>query len=99
MYLPATSETRDVRGRRINTRVSEEQERTLRTAAAVKGETLTGFVLSAASDRAVEVLEHAQRMELRADAFARFLAALDRPVEEMPPLRRYARKQSPIPAS
>ena len=79
-------------------RVSDQQEQTLRAAAALNGETLTGFVLAAASDRAVEVLERAQRIELRTDEFARFLAALDAPVEQMPTLRRYAGANSPIPA-
>jgi uncharacterized protein (DUF1778 family) len=45
-----------------------------------------------------EVLKGAQRIDLDAEAFARFVAALDAPVEEMPVLRRYARRRSPIPA-
>lgn len=92
------SKTEGERRRRINMRVSESQERVLRAAAELNGETLTGFVLSVASERAVEVLERAHRIELRDDAFDRFLAALDAPVEEMPALRRYASKRSPIPA-
>jgi hypothetical protein len=32
------------------------------------------------------------------EAFRRFVAAIDRPTEEMPTLARYAREQSPIPA-
>jgi uncharacterized protein (DUF1778 family) len=92
------SEIKHARQRRINMRVSDQQEQTLRAAAALNGETLTGFVLAAASDRAVEVLERAQRIELRTDEFARFLAALDAPVEQMPTLRRYAGANSPIPA-
>jgi uncharacterized protein (DUF1778 family) len=55
-------------------------------------------VLSAATERAEEVLERAQRINLSSEAFGRFVKALDAPVEEMPTLRRYARKQSPIPA-
>jgi uncharacterized protein (DUF1778 family) len=39
-----------------------------------------------------------QRIELSGAAFDRFVRALDRPVEDMPTLRRYARKRSPIPA-
>jgi uncharacterized protein (DUF1778 family) len=92
------SETKQARQKRINMRVSEQQEQTLRAAAALNGETLTGFVLAAANDRAVEVLERAQRIELRTDEFARFLAALDAPAEQLPTLRRYAGTKSPIPA-
>jgi uncharacterized protein (DUF1778 family) len=79
-------------------RVSEHQERVLRAAADLSGETLTGFVLSVATERAEQVLERAQRIELGDEAFRRFVLALDAPAEEMPTLRRYARTQSPIPA-
>jgi uncharacterized protein (DUF1778 family) len=78
-------------------RVSERQERVLRAAADLSGETLTGFVLSVATERAEEVLERAQRIDVSGEAFKRFIAALDSPIEEMPTLRRYARAQSPIP--
>ncbi len=82
---------------RINMRVSEHQERVLRAAADLSGETLTGFVLSVATERAEQVLERAQRVELDDEAFRRFVQALDAPVEEMPTLSRYARTQSAIP--
>lgn len=78
-------------------RVSERQERELRAAAELTGETITGFVLGAATERARDVIERAERINVGAEAFERFVAALDDPVEEMPTLRRYARKRSPIP--
>ena len=87
----------EARGR-INMRVSERQERVLRAAAALSGETLTGFVLAAATERAHELLERAEHIDVKAEVFAQFVAALDAPPEEMPTLRRYARKRSPIPA-
>jgi uncharacterized protein (DUF1778 family) len=80
-------------------RVSEHQERVLRAAADLSGESITGFVLSVATERAEEVLERAQRIDVGNEAFQRFVEALDAPVEEMPTLRRYARKQSQIPTS
>jgi uncharacterized protein (DUF1778 family) len=83
---------------RINMRVSEHQERVLRAAAGLSGETLTGFVLSVATERAEQVLERAQRIEVGDEAFRRFVQALDAPAEEMSTLSRYARTQSPIPA-
>jgi len=89
--------SRSERAGRINMRVSERQERVLRAAAELSGETLTGFVLSVATERAEEVLERAQRIEVSAEAFERFVAALDAPPDEMPTLRRYAGKRSPIP--
>jgi len=86
------------RERRINMRVSEQQERTLRAAAELSGETLTGFVLSVATERAATVIARAQQIEVSAEAFDRFVAALDAPQEEMPTVRRYAGKRSHIPA-
>jgi uncharacterized protein (DUF1778 family) len=79
-------------------RVSEHQERVLRAAADINGETLTGFVLSVATERAQEVLERAHRIDLAGEAFKRFAGALDAPIEPMPTLRRYASKDSPIPS-
>ncbi len=79
-------------------RVSERQERVLRAAADLSGETLTGFVLTVATARAEEVLERGQRIDLGTEAFERFVAALDGTAEEMPTLRRYVEKPSPIPA-
>lgn len=84
---------------RINMRVNERQERMLRAAAELRGESLTGFVLAAATEHAEEVLERAHRIDLGAEAFERFIAALDAPAEEMPTLSRYAGSRSPIPAS
>jgi uncharacterized protein (DUF1778 family) len=78
-------------------RVSERQERVLRAAADLSGESLTGFVLSVATQRAEQVLERAQRINISSDAFRRFVEALDSPAEDMPTLRRYAQAQSPIP--
>ena len=78
-------------------RVSGRQERVLRAAADLTGETLTGFVLAAATERAEEVIERAERIEVSSEAFERFVTALDGPGEEMPTVRRYARRRSPIP--
>ena len=81
---------------RLNMRVSERQERVLRAAAELSGETLTGFVLASATERAEEILERGQRIDVSAEEFKRFVDALEAPAEEMPALRRYARKRSPI---
>ena len=92
------SEAAEERTGRINLRVSGRQERILRAAAELTGETLTGFMLAAATERAEEVVARAQRIEVSSEIFARFVAALDAPTpEDMPSLRRYARKRSPIP--
>jgi uncharacterized protein (DUF1778 family) len=79
-------------------RVSGRQERILRAAAELTGETMTGFVLAAATERAETVLERAERINLSAQAFQRFVAALDQPDEDIPVLKRYAVTDSPIPS-
>lgn len=86
------------RERRINMRVSDEQERILRAAADLSGETLTGFVLSVATERAADVVARAQRIEISAEGFGRFVAALDGPAEDMATVRRYSSRPSQIPA-
>ena len=91
-------EVAEERTGRINMRVNERQERVLRAAADLTGETLTGFMLAAATERAEEVLARAQRIEVSTEAFRRFVAAIDAPVEDMATLHRYARKRGPIPA-
>ena len=85
-----------VRQGRINMRVNERQERVLRAAADQSGKTLTGFVLSVATERAEQVLERPtdQHQQRRVQTL---LEALDAPAEDMPTLRRYAQAQSPIP--
>lgn len=82
---------------RINLRVDPHQEARLRAAAEASGETLTGFMLSAAGARAEDVLERAGRIAISAGAFQRFVAALDADVESMPVLSGYARESGPIP--
>jgi uncharacterized protein (DUF1778 family) len=83
---------------RINLRVDPEQEARLRAAAEANGESLTGFMLAAATERADQVLERARRIAISAAAFERFIAALDDRVEPMPTLSRYAQERGPIPA-
>ena len=72
-------------------RLSVEQEDLLRLAAAEQGESVTGFVLAAATERAREVVGQGHLVELSRERFARFRRALAEPVEDMPVLRRYAR--------
>lgn len=87
-----------VRGR-INLRVDPRQEARLRAAAEANGETLTGFLLAAATDRAEHVLARSEHIEVSAAAFEKFVAALEGPRHgAMPTLHRYADESSPIPS-
>lgn len=67
------------RNRRINVRVTESQDAVIREAAALAGETVTGFLLSAAEARAGELLERRRHLVMSATAFAALDAALDAP--------------------
>lgn len=81
----------EVANRRLNMRLSAEQEDLLREAASRQGQSVTGFVLAAATERARELLDTAERIELSRRAFESFLRALDEPVAAMPTLHGYAR--------
>lgn len=83
---------------RIHLRVDPDQEVRLRAAAEANGETLTGFLLAAAAERAEEVLARAGQIAVNGAAFDRFVAALDGDAEPMPTLSRYAEEPSPIPS-
>lgn len=89
----------DVLTGRLNFRLSAEQEQALRHAAALTGQSLSGFVLAAAVDHAHELLMRANRIELSEAAFRRFVAALDEPAEAAPELVRLAKRKSRIPLS
>ena len=82
---------------RLNLRVDPRLQARLRAAAEANGETVTGFVLAAAAQRAEEVLQRAERIAISTEAFARFAAALDDAVEAMPTLSRYVKEPSQIP--
>lgn len=85
------TETTGPRAGRLNMRVSSDQENLLRAAAELSGESVSGFVLAAATGRARDVIGAANRIELDAETFERFVSALDDEPEDLPVLRRYAR--------
>lgn len=81
------STTARPRSRRIDVRVSDEQDTLIRQAAALKGQTVTGFLLDAAQERARELMDERRHVVLSDRAFERFAAALDTPGEVVPELR------------
>lgn len=83
---------------RLNFRLAPEQERALRQAAAVTGQSLSGFVLSNAVEHAHDVLQRANTITVSDQAFRAFVAALDGPATEVPELVRLFRRTSQIPA-
>ena len=75
------------RFRRIDVRVTDEQDALIREAAAAAGQTVTGFLLSAAEERARAVLDERRHLVMSDRAFAAFAVVLDAPDEPVPPLR------------
>ncbi len=84
---------------RLNFRLTPEQERALRQAAALAGQSVSGFVLSSAVEHAQELLERANRIELSAQAFQAFSAELDKPAQAVPELAALLRRHSQIPSA
>jgi uncharacterized protein (DUF1778 family) len=75
---------------RIETRVSADEKRQIDRAAALEGRTVSAFIVSAAVERAHEVLATRDATIVPADYFDRLLAAIDVP-DSAPRLRRAAR--------
>jgi uncharacterized protein (DUF1778 family) len=73
-----------IRSRRIDVRVTDEQDALIREAAAASGQTVTAFLLSAAEERARSILDERRHLVMSDRAFAAFAAALDSPGETVP---------------
>jgi uncharacterized protein (DUF1778 family) len=82
---------------RLNFRLTDDQERALRQAAALTGQSVSGFVLSSAVEHAHQLLERANHIELSAADFRRFIAELDKPAEVVPELVELFKRNSRIP--
>jgi uncharacterized protein (DUF1778 family) len=76
------------RRERMHFRLSAEDKTLFRTAAELKGQDMTDFVLSKARQAAEEVIEEQRDFVLPHDRFEAFSAALDRSPVEKPRLRR-----------
>jgi uncharacterized protein (DUF1778 family) len=72
------------RSRRIDVRVTDEQDAIIREAAAAAGQTVTAFLLGAAEERARTMLDERRHLVMSDQAFAAFTAALDSPGESVP---------------
>src|SRR5579859_3153017 len=76
------------RSRRLNLRTSSEQEELMRRAAQERGENLTDFIIRSACAEAEQTLADQRHFSLDANQWNAFVAALDRPVQPKPRLRR-----------
>ena len=71
--------TAPTRNRRIDVRVTETQDATIREADALAGETLTTFLLKAVEERATALLEQRRHLTMSAEAFDVLVSAIDQP--------------------
>jgi len=82
------------RSRRLNLRASQQQEDLMRRGAQERGESLTDFVIRSACAEAEQTLADQRRFTLNAEQWEAFVAALDRPVQLKPRLRRLFKEPS-----
>ena len=74
--------------RRLNLRTAVQQEDLMRRAAGERGESLSSFIIHSACAEAELTLADQRRFALDADQWKAFVAALDRPAQPKPRLRR-----------
>lgn len=75
------------RGRRIDIRVTDTQDAAIREAAALAGETLSAFLLTAAEQRASELLEGRRHLVMSHHSFEQFCAVVEQPGAAIPELQ------------
>lgn len=76
----------NARTRRIDVRVTDAQDAVIREAAALAGETVTSFLLTAAEDRARELLDERRHLTVSNAAFQALTDSLDEPGVPVPEL-------------
>ena len=82
------STLRAPRSRRLNLRTSAQQEELMRQGAQERGESLSEFIIRSACAEAEVALADQRHFSLNADQWNAFVAALDRPAQPKPRLRR-----------
>ncbi len=76
----------NTRTRRIDVRVTDAQDAVIREAAALAGETVTSFLLTAAEERARELLDERRHLTMSKTAFRALTDSLDEPGQAVPEL-------------
>ncbi|WP_435108784.1 DUF1778 domain-containing protein [Nocardiopsis synnemataformans] len=79
--------TTAMKAERIHLRVDDQQKALLEAASTVSGDTVSAFVLSAATEAAANVLADRRVFTLDEQEWAAFDAALERPARDIPGLR------------
>lgn len=78
------------RDQRLNARLTEQEDRLLREAAAELGKPVSRFVIEAGVEHAREILADTQVMRIADRAAAQFEAWLDEPPTQLPAAKRLA---------
>lgn len=81
--MARTAQSKESR-RRLEVRLSEEQDAVIREAAAARDTTVTAFILDTVTAQARKVVRDQRDLVLSREAYDRFLAELDRPAEAVP---------------
>lgn len=81
-----------VRTERVEARVSPDERERIERAAVFAGESMSAFMVSAAVQRADDVIAERSATVVPADYFDELLAALDEPAERAPRLAAAAKK-------
>lgn len=78
------------RDQRLNARLTEQEDRLLREAAAELGKPVSRFVIEAGVEQAREILADTQVLRVADRAAAQFEAWLDEPPKQLPAAKRLA---------
>lgn len=78
------------RNQRLNARLTEQEDRLLREAAAELGKPVSRFVIEAGVEQAREILADTQVLRVADRAAAQFEAWLDEPPKQLPAAKRLA---------
>lgn len=93
--MPASTTKRAPRRDTLNIRIKPDERGLIDRAAELTGKTRTDFVLEAARRAAVEALTERTLFVVDAEAYAAFVAALDRPPSPNDRLRRTMQTPAP----
>ncbi len=84
--------SRRLKTRKLDMRLTEQQEQVIRRAAELKNKTLTSFVVETAYEAAEQVLLDQRRFVLSEEQWLAFNAVLDAPPKVLPGLKRLMSK-------
>ena len=89
----ALSRAEQPRDRRFQLRATASEEELIRVAAEREGVNVTEFIMRSAREKAEEALANQTRFVLDDTRWKKFIAALDRPAQDKPRLRRLFKEE------